>query len=135
MVIQNRRKNARRVALADVAGAKHEAELLHAGVMERMIPLTKRSTMYLVPTGYDILKNRRVRFQKRENEVTGETELFLPKEKLERVIVFKSSTFENRKYYLVFSDSTESHTRIVWGGYCTELESKELIAPYVVPKK
>lgn len=141
MASTNRRKNGKGIPLSDNEKAKKEAELLHALLMLRMRPLGKKVTMYLVPTGYDILKNRRVRFQKRKSVITGEEELFLPKDKLEPVTVIRSAYFDHfssslpMKYYLVLSKSAKSHTRIVWGGYCTALESTELMAPYVFRKE
>ena len=135
MVDQNRRKNGKGIPLSDNEQAKKEAELLHALLMLRMKPLGKKATMYLVPDGYDILKNRRVRFLKRENGITGAEERFLPKAKLEQVIVFKSALYKGKKYYLVFSDSAKSHTRIVWGVYCAPLGSKEFMDPFNFQKK
>lgn len=133
MVFQKRR-NPKTATLAENAAAQEEAKKLHATIMSRMLPLEIKAEVYLVPIGYDILENRRVRFQKRKIEHTGVTEWFLPESKLERVIVIKYAVFKDRRYYLVFS-STGAHTRIVWGGYCAETGKKELAIPYVLPSK
>ena len=127
MVLQNRRKKPRSVGLLENPEAKKEAELFCKEVGSRLLPL--EATMLLVPIGYNICKNRRVKFQKRRSEITGEMEYFLPREKLEMVTVFQYAMYKGRKYYLVSSSSYPNFSRIVWGGFCANFDAKELIAP------
>lgn len=135
--VQSRRRRGTSSPHHSQSWVHSEAFLKHkdfvAKIMERMIPLGKKVTMFMVPFGHDVSINQRVSLEIRENLISGAVELFLPKEKLERVTVFKSSIIDKRRYYLVLDEGV-SHTRIVWGRYCVPLDSEELLLA-LLPKK
>lgn len=108
---------------------RQEHEKLMAQVMSRMLDLGQKITMRLTPIGHDLLKTRRVPFELRQNLTTSRTEIFLPRRKLEKVIVIKRAVFEGRAYYLTLCG------KVIREIYTVSVDRNELAIPIKMKKK
>lgn len=108
---------------------RQEHEKFMAQVMSRMLDLGQKVTIVLSPIGHDLFKTRRVPFELRQNLSTGRTEIFLPRKKLERVIVVKRSVHDGRVYYLTLCG------KVIREIYTVSVDRNELAVPIKREKK
>lgn len=106
--------------------------LMIEGVRRRFQPLGIRSTIMLVPKGYDETFRSTKRFILRERKLPGGVrQLYVPFENLVQATLTHTAELDGKVYFLA---TCEGKQIIVNEKFCADLSAK-MIGPFKVPNK